>query len=345
MMAPVTGAEALLRELIAAHGPVSWSQVMEVALYSEHGFYAGEGRAGRRGDFLTSAEVGPLFGAVVASAIDAWWDEAGRPATFTVAEAGAGPGTLGRAVRAAEPACATAGALRYVLVDRAAAQQARHEGFESVGELSELGPVDVVLANELLDNLGTDLAERTTQGWREVRVGVVDGRLAEVHGEPCLLPGLPEAPPGARVPVHCDAPGWLDQALRSARRRVVVVDYCSTTAELATRPWTDWFRTYRGHARGGPPLEALGTQDLTCEVCVDQLALIAPPTADTGQADWLRAHGIEALVEEGRRTWRERAHLGDLAAVRARSRIGEAEALLDPHGLGAFRVLEWEKIG
>jgi hypothetical protein len=27
--------------------------------------------------------------------------------------------------------------------------------------------------------------------------------------------------------------------------------------------------------------------------------------------------------------------------VRARSRITEAEALLDPAGLGAFRVLEW----
>ena len=47
-------------------------------------------------------------------------------------------------------------------------------------------------------------------------------------------------------------------------------------------------------------------------------------------------------MDEGRRTWQERAHLGDLEAVRARSRITEAEALLDPTGLGAFQVLEWE---
>jgi hypothetical protein len=47
------------------------------------------------------------------------------------------------------------------------------------------------------------------------------------------------------------------------------------------------------------------------------------------------------LVEEGKQIWRERGHIGDLEAVRGRSRISEAEALSDREGLGAFRVLEW----
>ena len=42
-----------------------------------------------------------------------------------------------------------------------------------------------------------------------------------------------------------------------------------------------------------------------------------------------------------RATWNERAHLGDLEAVKARSRVSEGDALLDASGLGAFRVLEW----
>ena len=54
--------------------------------------------AGRRGDFLTAPEVGPLYGAVLARAIDAWWIELGRPDPFVVVEAGAGPGTLARSV-------------------------------------------------------------------------------------------------------------------------------------------------------------------------------------------------------------------------------------------------------
>ena len=74
------------------------------------------------------------------------------------------------------------------------------------------------------------------------------------------------------------------------------------------------------------------------EVAVDQL----PPGADTTtQAVFLRANGIEGLVAEGRRSWAERAGIGDLDALRARSRIAEAEALLDPDGLGGFTVMEW----
>ena len=61
----------------------------------------------------------------------------------------------------------------------------------------------------------------------------------------------------------------------------------------------------------------------------------------TTQAEWLRRWGIDDLVAEGKRVWRERASTPDVAAVRMRSRIGEAEALLEPSGLGGFSVLEW----
>ena len=78
-----------LEERIAAairrRGPVPFSEVMEAALYDpDHGFYASGGVAGRRGDFITSPEVGPLFGAVVARALDSWWGAARRPDPFVV---------------------------------------------------------------------------------------------------------------------------------------------------------------------------------------------------------------------------------------------------------------------
>ena len=81
-----------------------FDEVIELALYDPvDGFFGGgRARAGGR-DFLTSPEVGPLFGAVIARALDAWWDELGRPDPFTVVEAAAGAGTLARAVLAAAP--------------------------------------------------------------------------------------------------------------------------------------------------------------------------------------------------------------------------------------------------
>jgi len=367
----VTPAEDAVRAAIARRGPISIEEVVDFALYHpEGGFYASGGRAGRSGDFLTSPEVGPLFGAVIARSLDAWWREAGEPPAFAVVEAGAGPGTLARAVLVAEPSCARA--LRYVLVERSATQRALHaerlpledasEAFASMPELDDdhegrtasmpSGPIvvslaelprlpgpTVVLANELLDNLPFGLAERTDAGWAEVRLGLDGGALVEVL-VPMSAPLVSEALVGARVPLAPAVTRWVRDAIDLAGPggRVVAFDYASTSGDLAARPWTEWVRTYRRHERGGAPFELLGTQDITCEVAFDQ---IVPRPIVSAQADWLRRHGIDELVADGRRVWHERAAIGDLAAVRARSRIVEAEALLDPAGLGAFQVLEW----
>jgi hypothetical protein len=49
-------------------------------------------------------------------------------------------------------------------------------------------------------------------------------------------------------------------------------------------------------------------------------------------------------VAEGRRAWDAAASSPDLAAMAMRSRSREAEALLDPSGLGGFSVLRWDAL-
>ena len=95
-----------------------------------------------------------------------------------------------------------------------------------------------------------------------------------------------------------------------------------------------------GVPRGGRVSALSGSQDITSEVAIDQLP--EPDTIRT-QAQWLQLHGIGELVEEGKRHWQEHAARPDLEAMRMRSRVGEAEALLDPVGLGAFTVLEYRR--
>ena len=323
-----------------AGGLLRFDEFVRVALYGEGGFYNAGGRAGRRGGhFLTSPEVGPLFGAVLARAIDGWWRLLGEPDDFTVVEAGAGPGTLARAILAAEPACAP----RYVTVEVSAAQRADHpDGVEVLTDLPA-GITGVVLANELLDNLPMRLAV-FDGGWREAFVADGgDGTLREVLAAP--LQPLPDWLPasaahGARAPIQDEAAAWVRNAIASlANGRVVAIDYAvARTAELVLRPWREWLRTFRGHDRGGHYLDAPGTQDVTVEVCLDQLPA---PDAVRTQQQFLALHGIDDLVEQGRAAWSKAAAAPSVRTLMMRSRVREAEALTDPGGLGGFLAVEW----
>ncbi len=360
---------------LTAH-PLRVDDYVAWALYDpEAGFFSTGGGAGRRGgDFVTSAEVGPTFGAVIARWLDGVWGSLGRPDPFEVFEVGAGRGALALAVRAASPACGAA--LAYTMVERShalRAAQGDHLGvspalrgagirpggptFHSAAELPD-GPITgVVLANELLDNLPFRLARREGGRWREVFV-VADAAGESLGTELADLDpavgaeldrlvgnGSPDGAPagavgdGVTVPWQAEAQRWVSDVLgRLAAGRLLLFDYADTTAGLAARPMEEWLRTYRGHDRGGSWLAEPGSKDITVEVALDQL----PPGATvSSQADWLQANGIEELVAAARRTWSERAAVGDLAAMRARSVPLEADALCDPAGLGAFKVLEW----
>lgn len=372
-------------ERIGREGPIGFDAFVELALYGEHGFFTrarGAGRAGR--DFVTSPEVGPLFGALVARALDGWWRDAGAPDPFLLIEAGAGRGRLARDVLAAAPECA--GALRYVLVERSPTLRAAQrdlltvEPFEdalgpmmrddedaplpvagmgpiatALDDLPAVGLDGVVLANELLDNLPFRIVERRARTWWEVRVAIDGDALVEslvpASGELSAEADLvvPDSPEGARVPVPTALVEWLRACAVALRRgRLVVIDYVASGAELVARGERGWLRTYRDHDRGVAPLVAPGDQDVTIDVPLEYLVHAAHRVGlhlerDLDQAAWLRELGIDDLVTEARDQWDARAHVGDLEAVRHRSRVTEGAALVDPAGLGAHRVLVFRR--
>jgi SAM-dependent MidA family methyltransferase len=232
----------------------------------------------------------------------------------------------------------------YLMVERSTVQRQNHPAGPALRSSAEMPdePVSIVLANELLDNIAFDLLVYDG-AWREAWITQeADGRFTETLRATDTLPAALAKRPthGARAPRQGQAAAWLQEARSrlTSGGRVVVFDYCSNTASMATRPWREWLRTYRQHERGEHYLKAVGEQDITCEVALDQLPL---PDAVRTQAQWLALHGIDELVAEGRAVWAERSAIGDLAALKARSRVREAEALIDPDGLGAFTVAEW----
>lgn len=368
--------EDKLIEGIRSHGPIPFSVFMEEALYNEqNGFYSGGyGRAGRSGDFITSPEVGPLFGAVLARAVDKYWEEAGCPNHFVVMEVGAGVGTLAISMRAAKPRSLAAWV--HVLVERSPIlREAHHDhleiadmvetvvspavlapGIYSVGDLTEGGFHGVILANELLDNVSFDLYHFGSSGWMERRVTARNGSansfqldFVDVSPDAVITAAISELVPnpviGMAVPWQSRARGLVERLIDlPAAGRVLIFDYgCATTAELSERKNWGWLRLYRNQENVSRPLEAPGTVDVTADVAFDQLPNAEEvPMRLCTQSEFLDQHGIAELVEEGRRIWNENASSPNLAAMMGRSRIMEAEALQDPSGFGAFLVAQWE---
>ena len=338
-----SAAESITAAIAAAGGAISFERYMGLALYGEGGFYQDGGKAGRRGDFITSPEVGPLFAAVVARYLDDCWNEMGRPSSFDVVEVGAGPGTLARGIFDAQPKCISA--LKYVAVEISAAQRALHPDFvESMAEFPDREINGVVLANELLDNLPFKLFVYDGT-WKEAFVALGDnGKFVEVlrHVDevPEVLPKT--APLGSRASIQTAASKWmLNASQKLSRGRVLVFDYCSeSTSEIAVTPWREWLRTYKGHERGAHYLLDPGSQDITTQVMIDQLMKTVPGVSVTSQLIWLQKWGISDLVSEGMQHWEDRKSVPDVAAMKMRSRVNEAQALTSHDGLGAFSVLE-----
>ena len=339
-----SAADEISAAIAAAGGAIPFSEYMQLALYGQGGFYTTGGRAGQRGgDFLTSPEVGPLFGTVIARALDAWWKELGSPSCFDVVECGAGPGTLARSILAAQPECANA--MQYVAVEISTSQRALHpKGVES-RETMPGGPITgVILANELLDNLPFRLF--VFDGlWMEASVAqATGGQFVEVLRAPDAVPScLPQtAPHGSRAPVQDAATSWVRDCLSKIDHgRLLLFDYCSaSTAEMALTPWREWLRTYRDQGRGTHYLSDPGSQDITSQVMLDQL-----PTgfSSSTQADFLKHWGIDELVREGADYWEKLKQAPDVAAMKMRSRSSEATSLADSSGLGGFNAISWQK--
>jgi SAM-dependent MidA family methyltransferase len=326
-------------ERIAAHirreGSIPFDAFMEHALYDETDGFFGRGRgAGRAGrDFVTSPEVGPLFGACMARALDRWWDELGAPDPFLVVEAGAGSGRLAREVWRAEPMCL--GALRYVLVERSPVLRAEQRAllplepadealgpfalrtvedelrpvprsgpvFTAVPDLPDL-PVDaVVLANELLDNLPFGIAEWDGTHWLELRVTVRDDRFVgvtvpveEADGDALArLDFGVTVEPGQRVPIPRGVDQWLASCGAALHRGYIVcIDYVVSARELVARR-TQWLRTYRAHGRGVAPLRDPGTQDITSDIVREQLTHAARTAGLVVVDDRTQAEWLHAL--------------------------------------------------
>jgi SAM-dependent MidA family methyltransferase len=350
----------LLRDEIRRDGPITFAQFMTRALYEPgHGYYRrAEPGPGRAGDFITAPEAHPIFGAAVGRLVAQAWEVLGRPSPFTITEPGAGDGAMAAGLLAGlrDDASPMLGAVRYRPIEvepaRLATLRARLTADRLDAHLTDDGPpaesveAGAVIANEVLDALPVHRVVRRPDGLRELLVGLdEDGHFAHVEAEP-TTPRLAERLAAEGVALHdgqitevcLGIDAWLTGATNHIARGVVVlIDYADEPAALhgPSRP-TGTLRAFARHAVGADPFRHVGRQDLTATVNLAAVRAAAAqanlvPLGETTAGELLAAAGNDL---PGQYLRREGASLQD--ALTLRSALAR---LLDPRGLGGFRVL------
>lgn len=362
-------AEVAIREAIANRGRITFREFMSMALYAAPGGYysTGTSQIGAAGDYFTSPEVHPAFGALVARQIEQVWIFMGRPELFSVVEIGAGTGALARDILSYSSGYSPAffEATEYVIVERnpelARLQQRT---------LAEIGPQGervawkssapqerranglvkgCVISNELLDAFPVHRVSVRDGRLREIYVGLEQDRLVEIEDDPSTLalPAYFDAlgflpPEGARAEVNLEALAWMRSVSEAlGRGAVITIDYGLPAAELYSERFLGGtLHCFYRHTVTGNWFEHIGRQDITAHVDFTSVAR-------EGEAHGLRPVGLCSQAEFLSRLGMDRyAALLPAMGLRAvdyeSNRLGIRE-LTDPHGLGRIRVMIQQK--
>lgn len=346
---------------IEAEGAIPFREFMAMALYHPQlGYYCSPGeRLGRSGDYMTSPETGPVFGAMVGRQLREMWDVMGRPEAFDVVEGGAGTGALCvdalRWARRAAPTFFTA--ISYTIVDVSATLVERQRAAVSAQELADRvrwvealpeGVEGCILSNELLDSMPVHRVTLEGGKLRELFVAWGGDRFVEELRPPScaqieayfrrlrLMPGE-----GCRAEVNLDALAWMREAANSLRRGfALTLDY-GYEAEEMFAPWrTDGtLLCFYRHNPSADPYTRMGRQDMTSHVDFTSVRHAGETAGlrtlgNVSQSEFLMGLGIgEAMSPPGESPYLEEYYAQRRAVLE----------LVDPAGLGRIRVLAQAK--
>ncbi len=338
---------ARIRRSIQEHGPITFAEFMEHALYGPGGFYE-EPPVGADGHFVTSPHVHPIFAELVLRALAELWEALDRPDPLTIVEVGAGDGTLARDLLrlAAER---DAPRLEYIGVEASSGARRALAPIASRVEdaLSRVGALDsaVVFANELLDNLPFRRVRHTAVGLQEVRVGADSSGFVEVLSpcEPELAGSVAELREGEESTVSLESLRFIDDLAATLRPGfALLVDYGSPGGPAGE------VHGYRDHRAFDDVLHDPGSADITAGV---DLGALARRAEEQGLRDFGLHSQHDALLALGFGRWNEeqRERQGGLlaggegaVATKVWEGRGRANLLVDPAGLGR---LNWLVLG
>lgn len=292
MVPASTELERKLIERINREGPITFRDFMEAALYDpELGYYNTRRlKIGAAGDYYTSSNVHPAFGAVLAQAlIELWVDY-----PLTLVEIGAGTGQLAfdilSAIRDENPEVFEN--LTYIIVESSPYMiENQKQRLESFGdrvrwrELHELerAPIQgIAFSNEVVDAMPVHRIRLANGAFEEqyvtassepgesgdMRLRLDWGRLSSERLNNYAIGMDVTLTEGQVVELNLEALRWLARMSRAISHGfLVTIDYGDTVQRL----WSPdrkqgTLRCFHEHHLIDSPLERIGEQDMTASV-------------------------------------------------------------------------------
>jgi SAM-dependent MidA family methyltransferase len=354
----VTPLAELLADRIRRFGPLTFADYMRECLYHPvHGYYS-KAESKRFADYYTSVDVHAIFARLLARQFAEMWENLGRPAEFTLVEAGAGVGRFAGHVLGFCEAKLSAfyDVLRYVAVERSASrreQAAMHakryaDGghFAAWAEIPAHIPAGCFFSNELVDALPMHRVVMVGGTMKEIFVGFRDGRFIDVLG-PLSACAISEyfaaqgiAPgEGQHAEAGLEACDWISEiGRRLDRGYVLTIDYGHPAAELFDeRHMRGTLLAYQNHRVSEDFYASPGEQDLTAHANF------------TALESWGKRSGLETAGFTSQTAFllalgqgNEFADLydeGQTEADRTKARL-QLKTLIHPEGMGErFQVL------
>jgi len=270
----------LIIQRIKEDGPLCFREFMEMCLYHPGtGYYTSEGNPiGGSGDFYTSANLTPAFGAMIGKQMEEMWLKLDEKA-FTIVEYGAGTGLLCCDIlKYLQHNERMYDGLQYYIIEKSPAMRAiEHANVNEkvcwVDSIKDIPAINgCILSNELVDNFAVHQVVMTDElmeifvdyhdGFTEI-LQPADESLRNYFAE--LNIALPD---GFRTEVNLQAIDWIQEAATALQRGyIMTIDYGYQSAELyKTCRSQGTLVCYHKHTVSDAIYANLGQQDITAHV-------------------------------------------------------------------------------
>jgi len=302
---------------IKSHGPMSFHDFMEMALYyPEKGYYTSTSeKIGINGDFYTSSNLSPLYGAMIGKQIEEMWYCIGEK-EFTIVEYGAGNGMLCHDILSTLRGNKKMfDHLRYCIIEKSKTMREREQflNCDNVSwhdSIADIGDVTgCIISNELADNFAVHRVAMHDE-LMEVFVDYKDGfieilRPAALELKEYFNELNVQLADGYSTEINLEATEWIADVGKTLNKGyVITVDYGFPSSELYTPQRRDGTLVcYYKHQVTFDPYINIGYQDITTHINFSALSHWGEKyglkcTGYTNQANFLLGLGIKERLTE-----------------------------------------------